>query len=398
MKTSIKLTYEIGKYTNVELYGKGDNVMKKILMVCEAFGGGVFTYVSQLCNDMVDDFDVYLVYSIRPQTPKKYKELIDRRVHLIQLSEFSSKNIISIRNNIKIIKKLRDIEKQVVPDIIHLHSSVAGGIGRLAFRGRSNIVVYTPHGYAHILMGSGLKSKMYGVMEYILGKFSNAITLTCCESENEVACGLTKRTAYIETGVNVADLAASLDGIDPVKNEQFTVFTLGRVCVQKQPALFNKIAERVPEAKFVWIGNGELEKELTAPNIEITGWKPRKEALAMAKGADAFVLCSLGEAIAMSLIENMYIKKLVLVSNVMGNKSVIQDGVNGYVCADVDEYVEKIKGAMQVFPSKLPEQAYLDVLNIYNSEVMKKKYIEFYNSVETVTHMSTDVTFKKNDL
>ena len=27
---------------------------KRILMVCEAFGGGVFTYVSQLCNDMVD--------------------------------------------------------------------------------------------------------------------------------------------------------------------------------------------------------------------------------------------------------------------------------------------------------------------------------------------------------
>lgn len=27
--------------------------MKKILVVCEAFGGGVFTYVSQLCNDMV---------------------------------------------------------------------------------------------------------------------------------------------------------------------------------------------------------------------------------------------------------------------------------------------------------------------------------------------------------
>ena len=43
---------------------------KKLLMVCEAFGGGVFTYVSQLCNDMVDDFDVYLAYSLRPQTPK----------------------------------------------------------------------------------------------------------------------------------------------------------------------------------------------------------------------------------------------------------------------------------------------------------------------------------------
>lgn len=49
---------------------------KKILMVCEAFGGGVFTYVSQLCNDMTEYFDVYLAYSLRPQTPKNYKEFI----------------------------------------------------------------------------------------------------------------------------------------------------------------------------------------------------------------------------------------------------------------------------------------------------------------------------------
>jgi hypothetical protein len=33
----------------------------KIMMVCEAFGGGVYAYVRQLCNDMVDDFDVTLV-------------------------------------------------------------------------------------------------------------------------------------------------------------------------------------------------------------------------------------------------------------------------------------------------------------------------------------------------
>ena len=38
-------------------------------------------------------------------------------------------------------------------------------------------------------------------------------------------------------------------------------------------------------------------------NIEVTGWKPRKEALAMAKGADAFVLC-------LSLIHICEYKKL----------------------------------------------------------------------------------------
>lgn len=353
--------------------------MKKILMVCEAFGGGVFTYVSQLCNDMCETFDVYLAYSVRPQTPKNYKDFLDSRVHLIEVEHFGKKGITNISNDLKVIEELREIESKVKPDVIHLHSSVAGGLGRLAYKGKNNTVVYTPHGYAHILMGSGAKCKMYGVMEAILGKITNAITLTCCESEDKVAKSLTKKTAYIETGVNLTDLAASLDGIEPVKNEKFTVFTLGRACVQKQPQLFNRIAELVPEARFVWIGNGELENQLTALNMEVTGWKPRKEALAMAKGADAFILCSLGEAIAMSLIENMYIKKLILVSNVMGNKSVIKDDVNGYVCNTAEEYAKKIEGAMKEFPTELPERAYQDVLNIYNTEVMKEKYIRFYS-------------------
>ena len=198
---------------------------------------------------------------------------------------------------------------------------------------------------------------------------------------DEEAKKFSKRTAHVETGVNLSDLSASLDGIKSVKNDKFTVFTLGRACVQKQPQLFNRIAELVPDARFIWIGNGELESELTAPNIEVTGWKPRKEALAMAKGADAFILCSLGEAIAMSLIENMYIKKLILVSNTMGNKSVINDGINGYVCDKAEEYAEHIKAAMKEFPKELAERAYQDVLEIYNTEAMKKKYIAFYNNV-----------------
>lgn len=97
----------------------------------------------------------------------------------------------------------------------------------------------------------------------------------------------------------------------------------------------------------------------------------------MAKGADAFVLCSLGEAIAMSLIENMYIKKLVLVSNTMGNKSVIHDGINGYVCDTAEEYAKRIKNAMKEFPKEIPEKAYQDVLDIYNTETMKKSILLF---------------------
>ncbi len=356
----------------------GERNMKKILMICESFGGGVFTYVSQLCNDMCDEFDVYLAYSIRSQTPKDYKEFLDKRVHLIEMKNFG-KSLLNIVNDLKKIKELQAIEKEINPDVIHLHSSIAGGIGRLAFSVKKKPVLYTPHGYAHILMGPGLESHVYKFAEKLLG--NRAITLTCCESENEEAKKFSKKTAYIETGVNLNDLSAVLDGIEPVKNTKFTVFSLGRICVQKQPQVFNKIAELVPEARFLWIGDGELRNQLTAPNIEITGWKPRHEALSMAKGADAFVLCSFGEAIAMSLIENMYIKKLCLVSNTIGNKSVINDGMNGYICNKAEEYAERIKSAMLSFPAEIPEKAYANVIEIYNTDVMKKKYIKLYESV-----------------
>lgn len=349
-------------------------------MVCEAFGGGVFTYVSQLCNDMAGYFDVYLAFSLRPQTPSNYMEYLDSKVHLIRVESWKGKPITDIGNDVRAIRELRKIEEKVRPDIIHLHSSIAGGVGRLAFNGRNATLIYTPHGYAHILMGDGIKSTAYKLMERILGKRS-CITLTCCESEDEVARSLCRRTAYIETGINLRELSASLDDVEPVRNEKFTVFTLGRICPQKQPQVFNQIAELVPEARFLWIGDGELRRQLTAPNIEVTGWKPRHEALAMAKGADAFVLCSLGEAIAMSLIENMYIKKLCLVSNVMGNKSVIKDGVNGYVCGTPEEYMGRIKKAMQEFPQKLTETAYNDVLKIYNTDVMKIKYMQLYTNL-----------------
>lgn len=358
---------------------------KRILMICEAFGGGVFAYVSQLCNDLCKSFDIYLAYALRPQTPTNFRDILDKRIQLIEVRNFGG-SIFNIKKDIQVIKELRHIANSINPDLIHLHSSVAGGIGRIAFANSKTPVVYTPHGYAHILMGKGgLKLEMYRWMEYILGK-TNCITLTCCKSEDEIAKTLSKHTAYIETGVNIEELSAQLDSIQPIKNKKFTVYTLGRTCIQKQPELFNEIAKLVPEARFVWIGGGELDHLLTAPNLELTGWKPRHEALAMGKGADIFILCSLGEAIAMSLIENMYMGKLILVSNVMGNKSVIQTGKNGFICNSAKDYANRIREAMTNYPQEICNQAQKDVQTIYNTHTMTNKYIKFYHSIIKESH------------
>lgn len=350
---------------------------KKILMVCEAFGGGVFAYVIQLCNEMCNNFEVYLAYSLRQQTPTNFQNKLDSSVHLILMHAFTSKTN-CIFKTYNIIKELREIEKKVNPDIIHLHSSIAGGFGRIAYRNLKKPIVYTPHGYAFILLGNGIKSKLYYYAEKVLGKIKNTLTLTCCESEDEISKKLCRNTHYIETGLNIDNLDEQLKDLTTKEQHGFTVFTLGRVCTQKQPQLFNEIAKMLPQVNFLWVGGGELEHCLTAENIKVTGWKTREEALALAKGADVFILCSKGEAIAMSLIENMYLKKLCLVSNTVGNKSVIFNGVNGYVCNTSAEYAACIRGAINSFPTMLTENAYSDVLNVYNVKIMKEKYIRFY--------------------
>ena len=100
-------------------------------MVCEAFGGGVFAYVSQLCNDMCDEFDVYLAYALRPQTPKNYQKALDKRVHLIEVKNFSN-GVLDIVADMRVIKELRQLQQKVRPDVIHLHSSIAGDTVTLA--------------------------------------------------------------------------------------------------------------------------------------------------------------------------------------------------------------------------------------------------------------------------
>ena len=38
---------------------------KKVLFVAEAMGGGVFTFLVGLCNELVNYYDIYVAYGIR---------------------------------------------------------------------------------------------------------------------------------------------------------------------------------------------------------------------------------------------------------------------------------------------------------------------------------------------
>ena len=107
--------------------------------------------------------------------------------------------------------------------------------------------------------------------------------------------------------------------------------------------MFNEIAEKFPEIQFTWIGDGDLKNELISTNIKITGWKERKEVLKILNDNDIFILTSLWEGLPLSLLEAMYMKKICIVSDVIGNRDVIKNGKNGFIIKNSQDLEKIIK-------------------------------------------------------
>lgn len=351
---------------------------KKILYIVEAMGGGVFTYIVDLANELVNTYDMYIAYAVRKQTPSNYKDYFDKRIHLIEVKNFA--RAINAAKDIAAFFEIRKIAKEIKPDIIHLHSSKAGALGRFAFSGKRVPLFYTPHGYSFLMQNSSeAKRKIYKGIEIVCGK-RNCTTISCSKGEHSESLKLNKQAVYVNNGINMEQLQKLIDEVGNAKQHPFTVFTLGRICYQKNPALFNKIALAMPDVRFLWIGDGELRSELTAPNITVTGWTERKEALKYSTSGDVFVLTSLWEGLPISLLEAMYMKKVCIVSNIIGNRDVIHTGVNGFVCNNTEEYVKAIQSAKTENVNHLVEAAYQEIVDTYNTKNMANEYSKIYLS------------------
>ncbi|WP_300564510.1 glycosyltransferase [uncultured Acetatifactor sp.] len=350
---------------------------KKILFIVEAMGGGVFTYIVDLANELVNVFDMYIAYAVRKQTPADFMNYFDKRIHLIEVRNF--KRAISLPKDIRAFFEIRDISKNVQPDVIHLHSSKAGALGRWAFNGKKIPLFYTPHGYSYLMQNHSIvKRTIYKIVETICGR-RNCITISCSAGEHQESQKFTRNATYVDNGIDINELQKLIDSTVISKERPSIVFTLGRICYQKNPALFNQIALAMPNEKFLWIGDGELRKELTAPNIEVTGWTERGEALKYLLQGDVFLLTSLWEGLPIALLESMYMKKPCVVSNVIGNRDVIKNGVNGFVCDDVSEFVDAIKSVDA--HKEYIDRAYNDVVEKYNTRVMADKYSKIYMNI-----------------
>lgn len=316
--------------------------MYKVFHVVESFGGGVFQSVRQICNNLPRDlFRVYLIYSTRKETPKNWELLIKEDVVKIYLPMVRE---ISPWADFRAFLGLSKLIREHAPDIIHLHSSKAGFLGRLsAFLLGKRAVFYSPRGFSFLMEdASPLKRRFFFYLEKLASLFGGVI-LACSRSELEEARKLTSRVELLNNAVDVKEV----DRVEPFVfgDGRLRVAISGRVAYARAPWLFGRIAQKLasPQVEFLWIGGGELEEELKGTPVKVLGWLDRNRAISYLKGIDIYLQTSLWEGMPIAVLEAMACGKPVVATDVIGNRDLVVHGETGFIGRDEDELVFFLK-------------------------------------------------------
>lgn len=313
----------------------------KVVHVIEALGGGVYTYFKDLSAFFGDDeiskkINTTIIYSGNRKEidPEKIEAEFSKGVSLIKIDMVRNLSPIKdFRSIIKLTKELRKIK----PDVIHLHSSKAGVLGRVAclFLFKKKKVFYTPHGYSFLRTDiSHLSRKVYWNIEKYSQQLFGGTTVACGDSEYEIAKKM-GQSKLVRNGINIKEVHRYLN---KSQNQTLTIGIAARITEARNPKLFNEIALRFPDYNFVWIGDGELNTLITAPNIRITGWfMQRNDVLKEINALDIYIQTSLWEGLPIAVLEAMAMKKPVLATNSIGNKDVVSHNETGFLFNDINE-------------------------------------------------------------
>jgi glycosyltransferase involved in cell wall biosynthesis len=317
-----------------------DGPRLRILHVAEAYGAGVLTVVNQLANGMArEGHDVVLAHGLRPETPAGYATLLDPAVRRVVLP-FARR--IAPLTDLRALFALWRLLRQLQPDVVHLHSSKAGFLGRVAARlaGRAN-VFYSPHGFAfQDRSASPRKRALYRLLERCADRFSCAVLVACSEDEATIAREVAAQVVLMENAVDAEALArhAGKPGRRDASRE-VTVVGMGRADPVKRPELFEAVARLVQEhagvpVRFLWVGGGPAAFSKQSP-VGQTGWLARPEALQLVGSqADVLLQTSVSEGMPMSVLEAKAMGIPAVVTNVPGNRCAVTNGVTGFVRED----------------------------------------------------------------
>ena len=346
--------------------------MLEILHIVESFGGGVYDFIKDF-TEVTPEYQHTILYGKRENLKNNFKDEFRENIDFILWK--NAKREISIKNDFLALRELLNLLKKEKFDIIHLHSSKAGFLGRIATRicHQQNRVIYTTHGVSFLRKDiSNRKLQLYIFLEKI-GNLCDGRTIACSKSEAEFIQSKEIKCSYVNNGIKLKN-----EEIKTKKKEgkELKIVTVGRITIQKNPKLFNEIAENFIENKnirFIWIGDGELREQLSSENIEITGWLSQEEVRQQLKEADIYLSTSSWEGLPLAVLQGMENSLPLVLSNCIGNIDLVKEDYNGFLFENKGEVIEKIK--------ELGENSYLFLKKEFDIRNMIRKYKTLYKQL-----------------
>lgn len=336
----------------------------QVITLCEL--GGAQTVVANIANNICDNHDVIVASG---EGDGKMWDMLDPKVQRVHCKHL--KRNISFFNDLRAWYELRKLYKKYKPDVIHLHSSKAGFLGRLACPSKK--IVYTVHGFDTIR----LANRRFLSLEKMMQKRCHSIVAVseydkCNLHAEKIENNVT--TVYNGTAHPVVPENISL-GI-PSKYKK-TVLCIARTSYPKNSTLFIEVAKLLPQYAFVWIGNKEPVSD-TPENVFFLG--NIHNAAMYCSLADVFMLPSEYEGLPIVIIEAMSYGKPVVASNVGGISELVHNGDNGYALENnAGLFAEKINHILE--DSQVYDKMSCSSAELYNEHFTVDKMVDGYKEI-----------------
>lgn len=337
----------------------------RILNIAETIQGGIASYLNDLSPALVKSYGPEnLIYAVPVSQMPELTVHDDCTIEAMPPRQRSVKNLISFG-----LRTFRIIRKHK-PEVIHVHSTVAGLLVRLAVpfarlslskdkRGIRPKVIYTPHGWSFVMDIPAWKRRAYALMERALAHLTNSIVLVT-ESEKTAAADAGFGTAalakchVIETGI--PDMA--IPPAHPVettegqkwqtaghrinllfagrldKQKGFEVLLDAMEMLDRDDICLHVFGEAVAEGGETKVF--EPQAEPGKPTILYYGWQQRDRLLSFLPDCDAVVMPSRWEGLPIMALEACRASVPLISSDI----PVLQDVVNhmdGGICCPTDD-------------------------------------------------------------